>query len=181
MTTLRGTIARRLVAAKNETAMLTTINELDMRGDHGPPRPPSGGVHGKKRREAGFHVVLHLGRLPRPRGDAGDQRPISGGDIVYPEYCDIGISVSTPKGLVVPVVRDAHLMDLPRLEAAIQALADRARAGKLTVDEMSGGTFTITNGGGSDAYLHAHHQLSPIGHPGMHTIKDRPVPWTARW
>jgi len=101
---------------------------------------------------------------------------ISGADIVYPEYCDIGISVSTPKGLVVPVVRDAHLLDVPRLEAAIQALADRARAGKLSVDEMSGGTFTITNGGVFGSLI----STPIINHPqsailGMHTIKDRPV------
>jgi len=176
MTTLRGTIARRLVAAKNETAMLTTINELDMsaimdlRARH---QEAFTARHGVKLGFMSFFtwtVCRALEEMPVINAR------ISGTDIVYPEYCDIGISVSTPKGLVVPVIRDAHLMDLPRLEAAIQALADRARAGKLTVDEMSGGTFTITNGGVFGSLI----STPIINYPqsailGMHTIKDRPV------
>jgi len=176
MTTLRGTIARRLVAAKNETAMLTTINELDMsaimdlRARHQEAFTARNGVKLGFMSFFTWAVCRALEEMPVINAR------ISGGDIVYPEYCDIGISVSTPKGLVVPVVRDAHLMDLPRLEAAIQALADRARAGKLTVDEMSGGTFTITNGGVFGSLI----STPIINYPqsailGMHTIKDRPV------
>lgn len=176
MTTLRGTIARRLVAAKNETAMLTTINELDMsavldlRARHQEAFTAKHGVKLGFMSVFTWAVCRALAEMPVINAQ------ISGADIVYPEYCDIGISVSTPKGLVVPVVRDAHLLDVPRLEAAIQALADRARAGKLSVDEMSGGTFTITNGGVFGSLI----STPIINYPqsailGMHTIKDRPV------
>lgn len=176
MTTLRGTIARRLVAAKNETAMLTTINELDMsavldlRTRHQEAFTAKHGVKLGFMSMFTWAVCRALTEMPVINAR------ISGADIVYPEYCDIGISVSTPKGLVVPVIRDAHLLDVPRLEAAIQALADRARAGKLSVDEMSGGTFTITNGGVFGSLI----STPIINYPqsailGMHTIKDRPV------
>ncbi|HOT00456.1 MAG TPA: 2-oxoglutarate dehydrogenase complex dihydrolipoyllysine-residue succinyltransferase [Acidobacteriota bacterium] len=176
MTTLRGTIARRLVAAKNETAMLTTINELDMsavmdlRARHQEAFTAKHGVKLGFMSLFTWAVCRALAEMPVINAQ------VSGADIVYPEYCDIGISVSTPKGLVVPVIRDAHLLDVPRLEAAIQALAERARAGKLSVDEMSGGTFTITNGGVFGSLI----STPIINYPqsailGMHTIKDRPV------
>jgi 2-oxoglutarate dehydrogenase E2 component (dihydrolipoamide succinyltransferase) len=176
MTTLRQTIARRLVTAKNETAMLTTINELDMSAVMGLRARHQEAFVARHGLKVGFMsfftwaVCRALEEMPVINAQ------IAGTDIAYPEYCDIGISVSTPKGLVVPVVRNAHAMDIPALEAAIQAMAERARAGKLTVDEMSGGTFTITNGGVFGSLI----STPIINYPqsailGMHTIKDRPV------
>ncbi len=176
MSMLRRKVAERLVGVKNETAMLTTFNEVDMK--------PVMDLRAKYKdafREAhgvglGFmsfftKAVTHaIAQFPAVNG------MIDGKEIILPEYADIGIAVSSPKGLMVPVVRNAETMNLAQIEAEIKRLAIRARDGELGIDEMQGGTFTITNGGVFGSML-----STPIINPpqsailGMHNIVERPV------
>ena len=176
MSTLRRKIGERLVSVKNETAMLTTFNEvnmkpiMDMRKKYKEKFKESHGVG------LGFMsfftkaVTTALNLYP-----AVNAR-IEGKEIVYHEYADIGIAVSSPKGLMVPVVRNAEQMSLAEIESDIKRLAIKARDGKITIDEMTGGTFTITNGGVFGSML-----STPIINPpqsailGMHNIVERPV------
>ncbi len=176
MTSLRQTIAKRLVMAKNQTAMLTTFNEVDMsavmalRDKYKDKFKESHGVN------LGFMsfftkaVTEALRLFPAVNGQ------IDGEEIILSDYADIGIAVSSPKGLMVPVLRNAEKMSLAEIEAGIKALAVKARDGKLTIDEMTGGTFTITNGGVFGSML-----STPIINPpqsailGMHNIVERPV------
>ena len=176
MTTLRQTIARRMIQAKQGTAMLTTINEVDLsavqrlRKEHQEAFQKKHGVKLGLMSFFSYAVCRALQEIPEVNARA------DGTEIVYHDYADLGISVSTPKGLVVPVVRDAHRLSLAELEAEIQRLAEKARDGKLSIDEMSGGTFTITNGGVFGSLI-----STPLINPpqsailGMHTIQDRPV------
>ena len=176
MTTLRQTIARRMIQAKQGTAMLTTINEVDLtavqrlRKDHQEAFQKKYGVKLGLMSFFSYAVCRALQEIPEVNAQ------VDGTDIVYHDYADVGISVSTPKGLVVPVVRDAHQLSLAGLEAEIQRLAEKARDGKLSIDEMTGGTFTITNGGVFGSLI-----STPLINPpqsailGMHTIQDRPV------
>jgi 2-oxoglutarate dehydrogenase E2 component (dihydrolipoamide succinyltransferase) len=176
MTTLRQTIARRMIQAKQGTAMLTTINEVDLsavqrlRKEHQEAFQKKHGVKLGLMSFFSYAVCRALQEIPEVNARA------DGAEIVYHDYADLGISVSTPKGLVVPVVRDAHGMSLAELEAEIQRLAEKARDGKLSIDEMTGGTFTITNGGVFGSLI-----STPLINPpqsailGMHTIQDRPV------
>lgn len=176
MTSLRKTVAKRLVAVKNETAMLTTFNEVDMSEIYAiraKYKDKFKEVYGtnigfmsfftKAVTEALFHV---------PAVNA----TIDGDEIVYNKYCDIGIAVSAPKGLMVPVLRSAELMSLAQIEAGIKGLAIKARDGKLTIPDMEGGTFTITNGGVFGSMM-----STPIINPpqsailGMHNVVDRPM------
>ena len=176
MSMLRRKVAERLVGVKNETAMLTTFNEVDMK--------PVMDLRAKYKdafREAhgvglGFmsfftKAVTHaIAQFPAVNG------MIDGKEVILPEYADIGIAVSSPKGLMVPVVRNAETMSLAQIEAEIKRLAIRARDGELGIDEMQGGTFTITNGGVFGSML-----STPIINPpqsailGMHNIVERPV------
>jgi len=176
MTSLRQTIAKRLVMAKNQTAMLTTFNEVDMsavmalRDKYKDKFKESHGVN------LGFMsfftkaVTEALRLFPAVNGQ------IDGEEIILSDYADIGIAVSSPKGLMVPVLRNAEKMSLAEIEAGIKTLAVKARDGKLTIDEMTGGTFTITNGGVFGSML-----STPIINPpqsailGMHNIVERPV------
>ncbi len=173
---LRKKIATRLVAAKNETAMLTTFNEINMsqvmkiRRDH---KDPFFQKHGVKLGFMSFFTkALAIALNDYPALNAY----IVGDEIEYHGYKDIGISVSTPKGLLVPVIRNAETLSVADLEKEILRLADKARDLKLSIDEMTGGTFTITNGGVFGSLM-----STPILNPpqsgilGMHNIVERPI------
>lgn len=176
MSTLRRKIAERLVSVKNETAMLTTFNEVDMK--------PIMDLRAKYKdtfREQHGVGLGFMSFFTKAVTEALNAFPavnamIDGKEIVFHDYADIGIAVSSPKGLMVPVVRNAEQMGLAEIEAEIKRLAIKARDGKITVDEMQGGTFTITNGGVFGSML-----STPIINPpqsailGMHNIVERPV------
>ncbi|HJM48984.1 MAG TPA: 2-oxoglutarate dehydrogenase complex dihydrolipoyllysine-residue succinyltransferase [Alphaproteobacteria bacterium] len=176
MTRLRRTIAERLKAAQNTAAMLTTFNEADMsavmalRRDY---RDDFEKRHGVRLGFMSFFLkacVVALQEIPAVNAE------IEGDDLVYKNYYDIGVAVGTPQGLVVPVLRDADEKSFADVETEIGELGRRARDGKLTLDEMSGGTFTITNGGVYGSLL-----STPILNPpqsgilGMHKIQPRPM------
>lgn len=176
MSMLRRRIAQRLVSVKNETAMLTTFNEVDMsnvmnlRKEY---KDKFKEVHGIGLGFMSFFtkaVTIALKQFPAVNGQ------INGEEIIYHNYCDVAIAVSTPKGLMVPVIRNAETLSLADIEREIAALALKARDGKLSLDEMTGGTFTITNGGVFGSML-----STPIINPpqsailGMHNIVERPM------
>ena len=176
MTKLRARIAERLVSAKNTAAMLTTFNECDMgevmrlRAEH---KEAFEKRHGVGLGYMGFFVKAVAAALEKyPRLNAS----IVGDEIEYHDFVDVSVAVGTDKGLVVPVVRDVHRMSIAQIEAAIKELAVKARDGKLTVEDMTGGTFTITNGG-----VYGSLMSTPILNPpqsgilGMHAIKNRAV------
>jgi len=176
MTRLRAKIAERLVQAKSETAMLTTFNEVNLHAIAQLRQQYQEAFvkkHGVKLGYMSFFTkaVIHaLKQFPTVNAS------VDGNDIVYHGFFDIGIAVSTERGLVVPVLRNADEMSLAEIELSIQDCATRARNGKLTMEEMQGGTFTITNGGVFGSML-----STPIINPpqtailGMHKIMDRPV------
>lgn len=176
MSNLRKTVSRRLVAAKNETAMLTTFNEVNMK--------PIMDLRTKYKKafEEKFGVGLgFMSFFTRAVCIALQDWPavnasIEGDEIVYHEYCDISIAVSAPKGLVVPVIRNAESLGLAEIEAEVKRLATKARDGKLSLEEMTGGTFTITNGGVFGSLLSTPIINQPqSGILGMHNIVERPV------
>lgn len=176
MSKLRKRIAERLVRAKQTTAMLTTFNEVDMstvqdlRARHKERFMATHGVGLGLMSFFARATVLALKELP------GLNAEIDGDDILYHDYVHLGVAVSTDRGLVVPVLRNAEKMSFPRIESEIKRTATAARNGKLALDEISGGTFTITNGGVFGSLL-----STPILNPpqtgilGMHTIQERPV------
>ncbi|MCY1126238.1 2-oxoglutarate dehydrogenase complex dihydrolipoyllysine-residue succinyltransferase [Frigidibacter sp. RF13] len=176
MTRLRATIARRLKDAQNTAAMLTTYNEVDMSGvmdTRNTYKDAFEKKHGVKMGFMSFFVkaCCHaLKEVPEVNAE------IDGGDIVYKNYVHMGVAVGTPSGLVVPVVRDADQMSFAAIEKKIAELGLRARDGKLSMAEMQGGSFTISNGG-----VYGSLMSSPILNPpqsgilGMHKIQDRPV------
>lgn len=176
MSSMRRTIAKRLVAVKNETAMLTTFNEVDMK-----PVMDLRSKYKEKFKEKygvglGFMsfftkaVCVALQEFPAVNAY------IDGNEAVYHNYCDVSIAVSTPRGLVVPVIRSAESMTMAEIEKEVVRLATRGRDGKLSIEEMTGGTFSITNGGVFGSML-----STPILNPpqsailGMHNIVQRPV------
>ena len=176
MTRLRAKIAERLLMAKNTTAMLTTFNEvnmkpvMDLRNRY---KDEFEKKHGVRLGFMGFFVkavVEALKRFPAVNGS------IDGNDIIYHGYYDIGVAVSSPRGLVVPILRDVDQMGIADVEKAIGEFGKKAKDGTLTVEEMTGGTFTITNGGVFGSLM-----STPILNPpqsgilGMHATKDRPV------
>lgn len=176
MSSLRKTIARRLVAVKNETAMLTTFNEVDMK--------PVMDLRSKfkdkfkEKHEVGLGfmsffvkaVTVALKDFPVINAQ------IDGEELVYNDFADISVAVSTPRGLVVPVIRNAETLSFAAIEKEIVRLAVRARDGKLGLDEMSGGTFTITNGGTFGSMLSTPIINAPQSAIlGMHNIVERPV------
>ncbi|MFM5341723.1 2-oxoglutarate dehydrogenase complex dihydrolipoyllysine-residue succinyltransferase [Aeromonas veronii] len=176
MTRLRKRIAERLLEAKNTTAMLTTFNEvnmkpiMDLRKQYGEIFEKK---HGIKLGFMSFYVKAVVESLKRyPEVNAA----LDGDDVVYHNYFDVSIAVSTPRGLVTPVLRDCDNMSLADIEKAIKDLAGKGRDGKLTVDELTGGNFTITNGGVFGSLM-----STPIINPpqsailGMHKIQDRPM------
>ncbi|WP_320112201.1 2-oxoglutarate dehydrogenase complex dihydrolipoyllysine-residue succinyltransferase [Draconibacterium orientale] len=176
MSSLRRKLSARLVSVKNETAMLTTFNEIDMsyvmdmRKKY---QPKFVDTHGFK---LGF-----MSFFTKAVATAMDFHPmvnaqIDGEEIVMPQFVDVGIAVSTPKGLMVPIVRNAESKTIPAIELEIKELAEKARNKKISVEELTGGTFTITNGGVFGSLL-----STPIINPpqsailGMHNIVERPV------
>ena len=176
MTRLRATIARRLKDAQNTAAMLTTYNEVDMSAvmdTRNTFKDAFEKKHGVKMGFMSFFVTACCHALKEvPEGNA----ELDGGDIVYKNYVHMGVAVGTPTGLVVPVVRDADAMSFAQIEKKIAELGLRARDGKLSMAEMQGGSFTISNGG-----VYGSLMSSPILNPpqsgilGMHKIQDRPV------
>lgn len=176
MSMLRRKIAERLVAVKNETAMLTTFNEVDMK--------PIMDIRAKYKDAFAKHHEVNLGFMSfftKAVTEALKLYPavnaqIDGNEMIFHDYADIGIAVSSPKGLMVPVVRNAEQMSLADIEREIKRLAIKARDGKMTPEDMSGGTFTITNGGVFGSML-----STPIINPpqsailGMHNVVERPV------
>ncbi|WP_234369095.1 2-oxoglutarate dehydrogenase complex dihydrolipoyllysine-residue succinyltransferase [Brumimicrobium mesophilum] len=176
MSMLRRKVAERLVAVKSETAMLTTFNEVDMK--------PIMDLRTKYKKAFADHHEVNLGFMSfftKAVTEALNLFPsvnaqIDGKEMIMHDYADIGIAVSSPKGLMVPVVRNAEQMTLAEIEAEIKRLAIKARDGKITPDEMTGGTFTITNGGVFGSMM-----STPIINPpqsailGMHNIVERPV------
>ncbi len=176
MSSLRRKVAERLVSVKNETAMLTTFNEIDMSYVME--------VRSQFKEKFREHHNVNLGFMSfftKAVTEALNAFPavnamIDGNEIVYHDYADIGIAVSSPKGLMVPVVRNAEQMSLAEIEADIKRLAIKARDGKISIDEMTGGTFTITNGGVFGSMM-----STPIINPpqsailGMHNIVERPI------
>jgi len=176
MTRLRQTIARRLKEAQNTAAMLTTFNEVDMsavmalRSQY---KDAFEKRHGVKLGFMGFFVkatIAALKEIPAVNAE------IDGTDLVYKNHYDIGVAVGTEKGLVVPVVRDADLMSVAEIEKAIGALGAKARDGTLAMDDLQGGTFTISNGGVYGSLMSTPILNAPqSGILGMHKIQDRPV------
>ena len=176
MTRLRARIAERLLMAKNSTAMLTTFNEInmkpvmDLRNRY---KDDFEKKHGVRLGFMGFFVKAVIEALKRYPAVNGS---IDGNDVIYHGYYDIGIAVSSPRGLVVPILRDADQMSLADIEKAIGEFGKKAKEGTLTVEDMTGGTFTITNGGVFGSLM-----STPILNPpqsgilGMHATKDRPV------
>tara|TARA_B110000116_G_C16767001_1_gene551360 strand:- start:352 stop:1596 length:1245 start_codon:yes stop_codon:yes gene_type:complete len=174
MSMLRRKVAERLVAVKNETAMLTTFNEVDMK--------PIMDIRSKYKMKFKEQLGVNLGFMSfftKAVTEALNHFPavngmIDGKEMIVHNYADIGIAVSSPKGLMVPVVRNAERMSLAEIEAEIKRLAIKARDGKISIDEMQGGTFTITNGGVFGSML-----STPIINPpqsailGMHNIVER--------
>lgn len=176
MTRLRKRVAERLLEAKNSTAMLTTFNEVNMqpimnlRKQYGEAFEKR---HGIRLGFMSFYlkaVVEALKRFPEVNAS------IDGDDVVYHNYFDVSIAVSTPRGLVTPVLKDVDALGMADIEKKIKELAIKGRDGKLTVDELTGGNFTITNGGVFGSLM-----STPIINPpqsailGMHAIKDRPM------
>ncbi|MFA7380395.1 MAG: 2-oxoglutarate dehydrogenase complex dihydrolipoyllysine-residue succinyltransferase [Bacteroidia bacterium] len=176
MTNLRKTVAKRLVAAKNETAMLTTFNEVDMKPIMDLRAKYKDKFKEKHGVNLGFMSFFTKAVCEALQAFPAVNSYIHGEEIEYHNYCDISIAVSAPKGLVVPVIRNAESMSLADIEKAVGALAAKARDNKLTLEEMSGGTFTITNGGVFGSMM-----STPIINPpqsailGMHNIVERPV------
>jgi 2-oxoglutarate dehydrogenase E2 component (dihydrolipoamide succinyltransferase) len=176
MTTLRRKIAERLVAVKNETAMLTTFNEVDMQAVmdlRSKYKEKFKEVHGVGLGFMSFFskaCAMALQEFPAVNAQ------ISGNELVFHDFVDLGIAVSTGKGLVVPIIKDIHLMSLAQIEKAVLNYGMKAKDGKITLEDMTGGTFTITNGGIFGSML-----STPIINPpqsailGMHNIVNRPV------
>ena len=176
MSRLRSTIAKRLVSVKQETAMLTTFNEVDMlpikelRSKYGAEFEKE---HEVKLGFMGFFVIAVVQALKKfPEVNAS----IDGDDIVYHGFQDIGVAVSTERGLVVPIIKDADTKSLPEIEKSILSYSEKARTGKLSIEEMQGGTFTISNGGIFGSLLSTPILNAPqTAILGMHAIQDRPV------
>lgn len=176
MSSLRKTVAKRLVAVRNETAMLTTFNEVDMQ-----PIMDLRAKYKDKFKEKhgvglGFMSFFTKAVCEALKDFPSVNARIEGEEIVYNDFADISIAVSAPKGLVVPVIRNAESMSLAQIEAAVMELAVKARDSKLTLEEMTGGTFTITNGGVFGSMMSTPIINAPQSAIlGMHNIVERPV------
>ncbi len=176
MTSLRKTISRRLVAVKNETAMLTTFNEVDMKPIMDLRAKYKDSFKEKNGVNLGFMSFFTKAVCQALLDFPAVNAYIDGDEIVYHNYCDVSIAVSAPKGLVVPVIRNAELMSFDQVEKEVVRLALKARDNKLTIDEMTGGTFTITNGGIFGSMLSTPIINAPQSAIlGMHNIVERPV------
>jgi 2-oxoglutarate dehydrogenase E2 component (dihydrolipoamide succinyltransferase) len=176
MTRLRQTIARRLKEAQNTAAMLTTFNEVDMtavmalRNQY---KDAFEKTHGVKLGFMSFFVRAAIAAL---KAVPAVNAEIDGPDLVYKNHYDIGVAVGTDKGLVVPVLRDADALSLAGIEKGIAALGKKARDGHLAIEDMQGGTFTISNGGVYGSLMSTPILNAPqSGILGMHKIQDRPM------
>jgi len=176
MSRMRRTIAKRLVSAKNNTAMLTTFNEVDMSAVMALREQYQEAFVKKYGIKLGFMSIFAKAcakvLLEMPDVNAS----LDGDDIIYHDYADISIAISTPTGLVVPPIRNVESLNFAEFEMKVKELSTKARDGKLTLEEMSGGTFTITNGGIFGSLM----STPIINEPqsailGMHAIKDRPI------
>ncbi|HEY3296328.1 MAG TPA: dihydrolipoyllysine-residue succinyltransferase [bacterium] len=176
LSALRLKVAERLVAAKNQTAMLTTFNEVDMSAIMAARAKYKEQFQKEYNVSLGFMSFFVKAVCEALKDSPPINAMIEGEEIVYHDYVDMGIAVSAPRGLVVPVIRNAQSLTSAQIEAEIARLADRARRNQLTLDEMTGGTFTISNGGVFGSLL-----STPILNPpqsgilGMHNIVKRPV------
>ena len=176
MTQLRKTIAKRLVAVKNETAMLTTFNEVDMSSIMNIRSQYKDSFKEKHGVNLGFMSFFTKACCIALKEWPSVNAMIDGDEIVYNDNCDISIAVSTPKGLVVPVIRKADLLGFDDIEKEVFRLANKSRDGKLSIEEMRGGTFTITNGGIFGSMLSTPIINSPQSAIlGMHNIVKRGV------
>ena len=176
MSKLRRTLAARLVAVKNETAMLTTFNEVDMGAILELRKKYKDSFKEKHDIGLGFMSFFSKACSEALREFPQVNAFIDGDDLVFHDYVDLGVAVSTDRGLMVPVIRNAESLGLAQIESRIAELAGRARQGRLSIDEMTGGTFTITNGGVFGSLM-----STPILNPpqsailGMHKIQERPM------
>ena len=176
LTTLRLKLAERLVAVKNQTAMLTTFNEINMQGILKIKEKYSESFRERFGVGIGFMSFFTKAAIIALKDFPQVNSMLDGDDLVTPRYVDIGIAVSAPKGLVVPVLRNAEMMSIAEIELKIKELAGKARENRITIDDMKGGTFTITNGGVFGSLM-----STPILNPpqsailGMHKIQDRPI------
>jgi 2-oxoglutarate dehydrogenase E2 component (dihydrolipoamide succinyltransferase) len=176
MTSLRKTVARRLVAVKNETAMLTTFNEVDMKPIMDLRAKYKENFSKKHEVNLGFMSFFVKACCIALKEFPAVNAQIEGEEIVFSDFVDMSIAVSAPKGLVVPVIRNAEQMNFSQIEKEIVRLATKAKENKLSIPEMTGGTFTITNGG-----IFGSMMSTPIINApqsailGMHNIVERPV------
>ncbi len=176
MTRLRKTIATKLVEAKNTTAMLTTFNEVDLSACMDMRKKYKEAFQKKHGVGLGFMSLFTKACTVALKDWPSINAQINGDEIIYHDYADVGIAVSTPKGLVVPVVRNAESLSLAQIEKEILNLATKARDGKITIEEMQGGTFSITNGGVFGSMLSTPILNIPQSAIlGMHNIIERPV------
>ena len=173
---LRRKVAERLVSVKNDTAMLTTFNEVDMSAIFELRKKYKEKFKAKHGVNLGFMSFFTLASVRALKEFPAVNSMIDGDEMITYQYCDISIAVSGPKGLMVPVIRHAEKLSFKEIEVQVKALAERARDSKITVDEMTGGTFTISNGGVFGSML-----STPIINPpqsailGMHNIVERPI------
>jgi 2-oxoglutarate dehydrogenase E2 component (dihydrolipoamide succinyltransferase) len=173
---LRKKVSERLVAVKQQTAMLTTFNEVDMSAIIDIRKKYKDAFKEKHGVGLGFMSFFTKAVCEALKQFPAVNAQIDGDEIIFHDYCDIGIAVSAPKGLMVPVIRNAESKSLAQIENMVLELASKARDSKLSIDEMTGGTFTITNGGVFGSML-----STPIINPpqaailGMHNIVERPM------
>lgn len=176
MSQLRKKLSKRLVSVKNETAMLTTFNEVDMSAVSNLRKKYQESFVEKHGLKLGFMSLFMKASAIALKGRPNVNSMIDGEEIVTPRYVDISVAVQTPRGLMVPVVRNVDQLSLADIEKKLKELAGKARSGKISLEEMEGGTFTITNGGVFGSML-----STPLINPpqsailGMHNIVDRPV------
>mgnify|MGYP002776285662 FL=1 len=176
MTSLRRKLSERLVAVKNETAMLTTFNEIDMSRVMEMRTKLQSKFVEKYGLKLGFMSIFSKAVAEAMQFHPAINAQINGEEIITPEFVDIGIAVQTPKGLMVPIIRNCESKTIAEIEIELKVLAEKARSKKISVEELTGGTFTITNGGTFGSLL-----STPIINPpqsailGMHNIVDRPV------
>lgn len=176
MTSLRRKLSQRLVAVKNETAMLTTFNEIDMSRVMDMRGKLQNKFVEKYGLKLGFMSIFSKAVAEAMQFHPSINSQINGEEIVTPDFVDIGIAVQTPKGLMVPIIRNTESKSIAEIELELKELAEKARSKKIAVEELTGGTFTITNGGTFGSLL-----STPIINPpqsailGMHNIVDRPV------
>jgi 2-oxoglutarate dehydrogenase E2 component (dihydrolipoamide succinyltransferase) len=176
MSSLRKTVAKRLVAVKNETAMLTTFNEVDMHAIMDIRAKYKDKFKEKYGVGLGFMSFFTKAVCEALQAFPAVNAQINGEEIIYHHYADISIAVSAPKGLVVPIIKNAESLSLAGIEKAVAELATKARENKLTLEEMTGGTFTITNGGVFGSMMSTPIINAPQSAIlGMHNIVERPV------